>query len=436
MNLDNIYKTFENFNSHSDDYLGALYINVFHNFPRAYRVYYNENEELTYQDAIESFQEQRKNIKKKIDSRKLLQNILKDYKKYNKEIHYGQSRPDHILCGSKVFCYSPHEYLVLGDYYKYEVNSEAHHYTFLMNITLSEDGDMANYYEEIFCDPEDIKLIFDHLKNYFVGSTKEEKVDFGIAAIDPSNSIYTTWYDYNAKEVDIDKNYNDDFKPVYEKLCHIIEEEDKPGLVLFYGEPGTGKSTILKHLISKYPDKEFVFIDDQLLMNASPEKLLTYFLESQNTIFILEDCEKALTSRDKGYNPVMSTLLNLTDGIIAGGDTATFVYDGTNYHLLCVDRPAITGGEIDNMIAGVAAPVISESMMGNNFVITAENGATIYYTTDGTTPTTASTQYTQAVSYNATMTVKAIATKDGKTSPVASQEVHFKNGGNNKKIKN
>ena len=31
----------------------------------------------------------------------------------------------------------------------------------------------------------------------------------------------------------------------------------------------------------------------------------------------MEDCEKALTSRDKVYNPVMSTLLNLTDGIIA-----------------------------------------------------------------------------------------------------------------------
>jgi len=317
MNLDNIYKVFENFNSHTDDYLGAIYINVFHNFPRAYRVYYDTNGDLTYQDAIESFQEARKNIKKKIDSRKLLQNILRDHKKWNPEVHYGQSRPDHFLYGSKIFAYSPHEYLILGDYYKYEASSNNHHYNFLMNITLSEDGDMANYYEEIFCQEEDIKFIFDHLKGYFEGSTKEEKVDFGIAAIDPSNSIYTTWYDYKAIDVDIDKNYNDDFKPVYNKLCHIIEEEDKPGLVLFYGEPGTGKSTILKHLISKYPEKDFVFIDDQLLMHASPEKLLSYFLESQNTIFILEDCEKALTSRDKGYNPVMSTLLNLTDGIIA-----------------------------------------------------------------------------------------------------------------------
>ena len=44
---------------------------------------------------------------------------------------------------------------------------------------------------------------------------------------------------------------------------------------------------------------------------------MTYFLENQNTVFILEDCEKVLMSRDKSYNPVMPILLNLTDGIIS-----------------------------------------------------------------------------------------------------------------------
>lgn len=306
---ENILKAFENFNSHTDDYLGALYINIFKSFPSAYRIFYDADEKLTYLDAVESFQEARKNIKKKIDSRKLLQNLLSEYNdpviKNNKY---------HILNGSSIFCYSPHEYLILGDFV---LPSQTRTINFLMNITLAEDGNMANYYEEIFCESEDIRYIFENLKGYFVSSIKEEKVEFGIASIDGVNNIFTTWYDYQPIKIDITQNYNDDFVPVYEKLCSIVEEEDKPGLVLLYGEPGTGKSTILKSLISKYPDKDFVFIDDQLLVHASPEKLLTYFLNSQNTIFILEDCEKALKSRENSYNPVMPTLLNLTDGIIA-----------------------------------------------------------------------------------------------------------------------
>ena len=53
--------------------------------------------------------------------------------------------------------------------------------------------------------------------------------------------------------------------------------------------------------------------------------------------------------------------------------------------------------------------------------ITAAEGATIYYTNDGSTPTAASTAYSEALTLEATTTIKAIAVKGGITSEVASK---------------
>lgn len=283
-----IYKAFGNLISRPDEYLGAMFINFYKCLPNCYRIYYDENQKLNYVNGINNFHKIRKNIKAKIDSRKLLLNLQA---KNNLPI--------------EIFCYSSHDYLVLGT-----------DIPFMLPITLPDETEIANCYEYLFCEHDKVNEIFEFIKGFFEISEHEETVSFGIAAVDVSNSVYTTWYDYLYKDVDIDKNYNDDFKVPYEKICNVVNEDDKTGLILLYGDPGTGKTSVIKNLISKYPDKDFVFIDGQLLLNASQEKLMSYFLENQNTIFILEDCEKALMSRDKGFNPVINTILNITDGII------------------------------------------------------------------------------------------------------------------------
>ena len=76
----------------------------------------------------------------------------------------------------------------------------------------------------------------------------------------------------------------------------------------------------------------------------------------------------------------------------------------------------------------VASPVISITD-GNVTITCATIGATIYYTTNGTTPTINSTAYAEPFTVENGITVQAIAAKDGVLSSVASKTYTASSGG-------
>ena len=81
-------------------------------------------------------------------------------------------------------------------------------------------------------------------------------------------------------------------------------------------------------------------------------------------------------------------------------------------------------GNSGSQAATVAAPTISgDTSFADTatVTITAEQGAEIRYTTDGTVPTASSSLYSDQLTLTNTTTVKAIAIKDGQSSEVASK---------------
>lgn len=294
MNLiERITESFKNFNHYTLDYLGGVYVQMFGETPMCYRIFWENENELDYLITAKDLDLSKRKIKYRIDDRLLFNNLMKN--RYN--------------LGLTIFCYSSHEYIVLTDK---SINKNTPN--FLINITFADDSDINSLYKEIYCKEEDIEEVFNLLKPYIGIAEKEEKCEFGITAVDSTGYLYTSWYDYSNPNIDVNLNYNDDLP--YEHISNIIKREGKPDLMLFYGEPGTGKSSLIKHLICEYPQKEFVFLDGGILANVQQDKLMGYFLDNQNTIFILEDCEKALMNREHNYNPIMPILLNITDGII------------------------------------------------------------------------------------------------------------------------
>ena len=288
LNYTNLYKLFERFDDHTDCYPGAMFISIYNQCPICYTFSYNQNDKIQLTKFIDKTSV--KNIKHTIDDKVLLHNFIED-EKY------------------EVIQYSPHEHLILGK-----------EFPFLTIIEISDTSEKSvSIYQNIYLPSTftsiDLESLYFDLSTYFKAVKKEEDIDFGIAAVDQSGSLYTNYYDFKQVDVNVNENYNDDLP--YEKMVEILNREESAELLLFYGEPGTGKSTLIKKFISDMPDKDFIFMDGTLLANVQQDRLMSYFMECQDAIFIFEDCEKILLDRNQSYNPTMSILLNLTDGIIS-----------------------------------------------------------------------------------------------------------------------
>ena len=144
----------------------------------------------------------------------------------------------------------------------------------------------------------------------------------------PKNNLYLTSQDsvghlflreFNIKskiEVDIDLNYNDDFKPIHSLVEERVKSSDK-GIIMFHGMPGTGKTSYVKWFLQNTP-KKVIFMPPYLATQLSSPSFINFVADScKDSLLVIEDAEEVLASRSLGGNTAISNLLNITDGLLS-----------------------------------------------------------------------------------------------------------------------
>ena len=123
---------------------------------------------------------------------------------------------------------------------------------------------------------------------------------------------------------DINIPYGRGFDKISDTIVETIKSKDETGLMIFHGEPGTGKTTYIKWL-SGQTHRRFIYIPSYMVRSITDPSFMSLFLRLKDTVFVIEDAEESLGPRVRGGNSIVSTLLNLTDGILANALNCQFI---------------------------------------------------------------------------------------------------------------
>jgi len=124
-------------------------------------------------------------------------------------------------------------------------------------------------------------------------------------------------YDLNVPDMNLELNYGKEFLKIHEVILKRLNTPNDKGIILFHGDPGTGKTSYIKYLTRLIIDKEILFIPPSMAESLSEPSIIPFLMEHKNSILIVEDAERVIADREtNGSSAGVSNILNLTDGIL------------------------------------------------------------------------------------------------------------------------
>lgn len=125
-------------------------------------------------------------------------------------------------------------------------------------------------------------------------------------------------------DINLDTMYSGDFKEVSDRILTFTNDENSKGLIILHGTPGSGKTNYIRWLTGK-SKRSMIYIPPDMVPNLTKPTFLDFLLRNKGLTFIVEDGESTLVPRVGKDNSIVSTILNLTDGILGDALNCQFI---------------------------------------------------------------------------------------------------------------
>lgn len=166
---------------------------------------------------------------------------------------------------------------------------------------------IACYYPDNYSDSQ--------FNQYFKTLKIEDKNEYGVAILARNQEGFRLIYqDAGIPAENIEYNYPESFVKEIKNIEAGLNEDSK-GLYLFSGPPGTGKTSFVNYLANKI-SRQFIYIPNTMVNSLDDPGFIEFLSNHPNSVLIIEDAEDCLKSRTTGNSGMVSTILNLTDGLL------------------------------------------------------------------------------------------------------------------------